>query len=43
MGLWQLLANGYDDNPELARVDAGGLYPLSSTTISNHHYARSEW
>lgn len=35
MGLWQLLANGYDDNPELARVDAGGLYPLSSTTISN--------
>ncbi len=35
MGLWQLLAKGYDDNPELARVDAGGLYPLSSTTISN--------
>ncbi len=35
MGLWQLLATGYDANPELARVDAGGLYPLSSTTISN--------
>ena len=35
MGLWQLLASGYDANPGLARVDAGGLYPLSSTTISN--------
>ena len=35
MGLWQLLATGYDANPELARVDAGGVYPLSSTTISN--------
>ena len=35
MGLWQLLADGYDANSELARVDAGGLYPLSSTTISN--------
>ena len=35
MGLWQLLAAGYDANPGLARVDAGGLYPLSSTTISN--------
>lgn len=35
MGLWQLLAGGYDANPELARVDAGGLYPLSTTTISN--------
>lgn len=35
MGLWQLLAAGYDANPELACVDAGGLYPLSSTTISN--------
>lgn len=35
MGLWQLLATGYDANPELARVNAGGLYPLSSTTISN--------
>lgn len=35
MGLWQHLLAGYDSNPELARVDAGGLYPLSSTTISN--------
>ena len=35
MGLWQLLAAGYDASPELARVDAGGLYPLSTTTISN--------
>lgn len=35
MGLWQLLAAGYDANPELSLVDAGGLYPLSSTTISN--------
>ena len=35
MGLWQLLATGYDANPELARVDVGGVYPLSSTTISN--------
>ncbi|MGN0854941.1 MAG: type I-C CRISPR-associated protein Cas8c/Csd1 [Kiritimatiellia bacterium] len=35
MSFWQLLASGYDDNPALARVDIGGLYPLSSTTISN--------
>ena len=35
MGLWQLLTAGYDANSELSRVDAGGLYPLSSTTISN--------
>ena len=35
MGLWHLLAAGYDANPELACVDKGGLYPLSSTTISN--------
>ena len=35
MGLWQILAAGYDTSPELARVDAGGLYPLSTTTISN--------
>lgn len=35
MGIWQNLLAGYDANPELSRVDAGGLYPLSSTTVSN--------
>ena len=35
MGLWQNLVDGYDRNPELARVDVGGMFPLSSTTISN--------
>ena len=36
MGLWQKLVNGYDANCDLlARVDAGGLYPLSTTTVSN--------
>lgn len=36
MGLWHNLVAGYDANHEqLARVDAGGLYPLSATTISN--------
>ena len=35
MGLWQNLVAGYDENPELSCVDKGGLYPLSSTTISN--------
>lgn len=36
MGLWQNLVAGYDANHELGRVDAGGLYPLSSTTITNN-------
>ena len=37
MGLWQNLVAGYDANKALlSRVDAGGLYPLSSTTVSNH-------
>ena len=31
MGLWQLLANGYDANPELWK-----LYPLSTTSVSNN-------
>ena len=35
MGLWQNLVVGYDENPELSYVDKGGLYPLSSTTVSN--------
>ncbi len=36
MGLWQNLVAGYDENAEqLSNVAAGGLYPLSSTTISN--------
>lgn len=35
MGIWQNLVEGYNLNPELSRVDVGGLFPLSSTTISN--------
>ncbi len=36
MGLWQNLVAGYDENAEqLSNVAQGGLYPLSSTTISN--------
>lgn len=35
MGLWQNLVAGYNENPELSFIDKGGLYPLSSTTISN--------
>lgn len=36
MGLWQNLVAGYDENHEqLSNVAQGGLYPLSSTTISN--------
>lgn len=37
MGLWQNLVAGYDENHEqLSNVAQGGLYPLSSTTISNN-------
>ncbi len=39
MGLWQNLVAGYDENPELSSVDKGGVYPLSSTTISNQSEA----
>lgn len=36
MGLWQNLVAGYDENADqLSNVSQGGLYPLSSTTISN--------
>ena len=36
MGLWQNLVAGYDENREqLSNVAQGGLYPLSSTTVSN--------
>ena len=39
MGLWQNLVAGYDENPELSYVDKGGLFPLSSTNISNQSEA----
>lgn len=40
MGLWQNLVAGYDENREqLSNVAHGGLYPLSSTTISNNKTA----
>lgn len=36
MGLWQNLIAGYDENHEqLSNVAQDGLYPLSSTTVSN--------
>ncbi|MBQ9431303.1 MAG: type I-C CRISPR-associated protein Cas8c/Csd1 [Kiritimatiellae bacterium] len=36
MGLWQNLVAGYDENSmQLSNVAAGGIYPLSSTTVSN--------
>ena len=36
MGFWQNLVAGYDVNRDLlSRVDVGGVYPLSSTTVSN--------
>ena len=40
MGFWQNLVNGYNANRDLlTRVDAGALYPLSSTTVSNQSEA----